>query len=177
MLCLKISQTAASKCLMNGYVCVSTTWYIFFKETRRQETQTHTLKSRAKWRLCTVFAFFFFIKKFSAKDLPKFYCKWASQFINNWEMLWTDAQCFYVCFQEITTHWAETMYTNVPTFRPWLQSHDNLFYRDLQSLYAHKCWANSELDTWSIVTIHSFFTEKEMLVSQRPGNMNVSVLF
>lgn len=40
-------------------------------------------------------------------------------------MLWVDAQYFCVCFQEIPTHWAQTMYTKVLTFRSWLQSHDN----------------------------------------------------
>lgn len=73
MFCLEISQTAASKYLMNGYVCVSTTFlFFFFKETRRQEMQTYILKSSAKRR---ALYFFFFIEKFSAKSLPKPNCK------------------------------------------------------------------------------------------------------
>lgn len=58
-------------------MCVFLQHY-FFKETSRQEIQTYRLKSSAKWRpLC------FFIKKFSAKSLPKPNCKWISQLLTN----------------------------------------------------------------------------------------------
>lgn len=63
--------------VLNEWVCVCF-YNIIFKETRRQEIQTYILKNSAKWK-----ALYFFLKKFSAKSLPKPDYKWTSQLRTN----------------------------------------------------------------------------------------------
>lgn len=107
--------------------------HCFFKETTRQEIQTYTLKSSAKWK-----TLYFFTKKFSAKSLPETNCKWTSQLRTNksgnpvngcpvFSCALPRSDCPLGRDRKRTTLQCVCIYrcNSILKFRSWLHSHDN----------------------------------------------------